>query len=138
MATGVTYLLDTNAIGDLMRAAPQIEIWMAGLEQGDRVVTCTIVRGEILFGIARLPRGRRRTELEETGRQFLGAVVCEPVPERAGDFYAAVKVARQQRGLPLDENDLWVAATALALGATLVTRDNDFGGIDGLTIIAPA
>ena len=136
MATGVTYLLDTNAVSDLMRAAPQIENWMAGLDQGDRVVTCTIVRGEILFGIARLPRGRRRTELEETGRQFLGAVRCEPVPERAGDFYAAVKLARQQRGLPLDENDLWVAATALALSATLVSRDSDFGGVPGLAVVA--
>src|SRR5260370_39186741 len=27
-----------------------------GVDQGDRVVTCTIVRGEILFGISRLPR----------------------------------------------------------------------------------
>jgi len=132
----VTYLLDTNAISDLMRASPQIENWMAGLEQGDRVITCTIVRGEILFGIARLPPGRRRTELEETGGQFLATVRCEPVPERAGDFYAAVKLARQQRGLTLDENDLWVAATALALGAALVTRDSDFAGIDGLRVVA--
>jgi predicted nucleic acid-binding protein len=100
------------------------------------VVTCTISRGEILFGIARLPSGRRRTELEEAGRQFLAAVRCEPVPERAGDFYATVKLARQQRGLALDENDLWVAATALALGATLVSRDRDFGGIDGLPVVA--
>jgi len=131
----VTYLLDTNAIGDLMRAAPQIETWMAGLDQADRVVTCVIVRGEILFGIARLPRGKRRTDLEETGHRFLDAVPCEPVPERAGDFYATVKLARQQHGLPLDENDLWVAATALALGATLVTRDGDFRGIDGLAAV---
>jgi hypothetical protein len=35
--------------------------------------------------------GRRRTELEETGR-FLATVRCESVPERAGDFYAAVKL----------------------------------------------
>jgi predicted nucleic acid-binding protein len=133
----VTYLLDTNAISDLMRASPQIENWMAGLEQGDRVITCTIVRGEILFGIARLPPGRRRTELEETGGQFLATVRCEAVPERAGDFYAAVKLSRQQRGLTLDENDLRVAATALALGATLVTRDSDFAGIDGLPVVAP-
>jgi predicted nucleic acid-binding protein len=109
VANGVTYLLDTNAISDLMRAAPGIEHWMAGLDRDDRVVTCTITRGEILFGIARLPAGRRRTELEETGRQFLAVFRCEPVPERAADFYAAVKLARQQRGLTLDENDLWVA-----------------------------
>jgi predicted nucleic acid-binding protein len=136
VATGVTYLLDTNAISDLMRAVPRIENWMAGLEQGDRVFTCTIVRGEILFGIARLPQGRRRAELEDTGRQFLDALRCEPVPERAGDFYAAVKLARQHRGLAMDENDLWVASTALALGATLVSRDSDFGGIDGLRVVA--
>jgi predicted nucleic acid-binding protein len=136
VATGVTYLLDTNAISDLMRAAPRIENWMAGLDRSDRVVTCTIARGEILFGIARLPAGRRRTELEETGRQFLAVFRCEPVPERAADFYAAVKLARQQRGLTLDENDLWVAATALALGATLISRDRDFAGIDGLPVVA--
>jgi predicted nucleic acid-binding protein len=109
---------------------------MAGLDRGDRVVTCTINRGEILFGIARLPAGRRRTELDETGRQFLAVLRCEPVPERAGDFYAAVKLARQRRGLTLDENDLWVAATALAIGAMLVSRDRGFGGIDGLPVLA--
>ena len=136
MAFEVTYLLDTNAISDLMRADSRIENWMAGIQPGDSVVTCTILRGEVLFGIARLPAGRRRAELEATGRQFLAVLRCEPVPERAGDLYAAVKLSRQQRGLALDENDLWIAATALALGATLVSRDNDFGGIDGLPVVA--
>jgi predicted nucleic acid-binding protein len=54
----------------------------------------------------------------------------------AGDFYAAVKIARQRSGLTLDENGLWVAATALALDATLVGRDGDFGRIDGLSVLA--
>jgi predicted nucleic acid-binding protein len=119
-----------------MRADPRIENWIASLDQLDRVVTCSIVRGEILFGIARLPPGRRRVELEESGRQFLAAFRCEPIPERAGDFYATIKLARQQRGLTLDENDLWVAAAALALGATLVSRDADFARIDGLAVLA--
>jgi predicted nucleic acid-binding protein len=132
----MTYLLDTNAISDLMRAAPRIENWMAGLDADDRVVTCTIVRREVLFGIGKLPEGRRRAELEKTGHEFLASLRCEPVPERAGDFYAAVKLARQQRGLTLDENDLWVAATTLALDATLVSRDSDFAGIDGLAVVA--
>lgn len=136
MVAGVIYLLDTNAISDLMRASPRIENWMARLDPRDRVVTCTIVRGEVLFGIARLPEGKRRAELEETGHQFLAALHCEPVPERAGDSYATVKLTRQQRGLALDENDLWIAATALALGATLVSRDGDFAGIDGLSVVA--
>lgn len=130
------YLLDTNAVSDLMRASPQIENWMAALDPSDRVVTCTIVRGEVLFGIARLPEGKRRAELDEVARRFLGILQCEPIPERAGDFYALVKVTRQQRGLALDENDLWVAATALPVSATLVSRDTDFASIDGLPVLA--
>ena len=132
----MTYLLDTNAISDLMRAVQRIENWMAELDPADRVVTCTIVRGEVLFGIARLPEGRRRAELEDTGHQFLTSFHCEPIPERADDHYATVKLARQRRGLGLDENGLWVAATALALGATLARRDSDFAAIDGLPVVA--
>ena len=130
----MTYLPDTNAISDLMRAAPRIENWLAGLDRSEQIVTCTIVRGEILFGIARVPQGRRRAELEETGRRVLAAIRYEPLPERAGDVYAALKLVRQKRGLSLDENDRWVAATAVALGATLVSRDGDFRGIDGLPV----
>jgi predicted nucleic acid-binding protein len=33
-----------------------------------------------------------------------------------------------------DTHDLWIAATALALGAVLISRDNDFQQIDGLTV----
>ncbi len=120
-----------------MKADPRIEGWIASLSRADRIVTCTIVRGEILFGIARLPQGKRRTELEATGHQFLNTLRCEPIPERAASIYADLKVARQQRGLSLDENDLWVAATAMTLGATLVTRDDDFAGIPGLAVVDP-
>jgi predicted nucleic acid-binding protein len=34
----------------------------------------------------------------------------------------------------LDENDLWIAATALALAAVLISRDSDLYQIDGLTV----
>ena len=68
---------------------------MSGWNEGDRNVTCPIVRGEILFGISRLPVGRLRAELEQAGNQFLDAFHCEPIPEIAEDFYAAIKLARQ-------------------------------------------
>ena len=61
---------------------------------------------------------------------------CEPIPALAGDVYATIKLTQQQRALSLDENDLWIAATALSLGATLVSRDKDFARLDRLIIAA--
>ncbi len=126
----------TSAVSDLMRADPRIENWIAGLDSADRVVTRTIVKGEILFVISRLPPGRRRTELEETGHRFLFSLRCESVPERAASIYADLKRTRQRRGISLDENDLRAAATALAPGAALVSRESDFKEIPGLALIA--
>jgi tRNA(fMet)-specific endonuclease VapC len=62
------------------------------------------------------------------------SLVCESVPVAAADEYARVKAAQQRLGLAVDENDLWIAGTALASGATIVTRDKDFSRIPGLVL----
>ena len=128
------FLLDTNAFSDLMREHPKMDDRLDGLADKDQVVICSIVRGEIRFGIERLPSGKRRQELDTKATNLFAVIHCESVPEIAGNFYAQVKLSRQHLGLALDENDLWIAATALAIDATLVTRDKDFQQIDGLTV----
>jgi predicted nucleic acid-binding protein len=70
----VTYFLDTNAIGALMRADKQMEAWLSSIASSDRVVTCTIARGEILFGLERLAQGRRRIELEARAQKVFAAL----------------------------------------------------------------
>src|SRR5947199_3352827 len=130
------FLLDTNEFSDLMREHPTIEARIAALsDDDDSVIICPVVRGEILYGVARLPHGKRRTDLKSKADKLFASVPCEVIPEAAGDHYANAKIASQSRGLTLDENDLWLAATALAAGAVLVTRDNDFQQIDGLKVI---
>jgi len=133
----VIYLLDTNAISALMETEARMATWLSSLGVEDRVVVRTIVRGEILFGLERLAQGRRRTELEEKARNLFAVLPCEPVPPVAGDLYASVGISQQRLGLPLDENDLWIAATALAMHATLISRDSDFQGIEGLVVVEP-
>ena len=131
------YLLDTNAISAVMRADARMASWLSSIGADDRVVTCTIARGEILFGLERLAPGRRRTDLEGKAGKLFAALPCEPIPAAAGDRYASVKILQQRRGLPLDENDLWIAATALAMDATLVSRDSDFLAIEGIAVVQP-
>lgn len=87
---------------------------LASASPAERVIICPVVRGEIRYGIERLAEGRRRQELAAKATKLFAILPCEPVPEAAGDHYAMVKLTRQQKGLALDENDLWIAATALA------------------------
>ena len=133
----MTYLLDTNVISAIMREDGRMASWLSSLEADDRVILCPIARGEILFGLERLVEGKRRSELEVKAKRIFAALACDPIPSGAGDQYARVKVAQQRRGLSLDENDLWMAATALSMGVVLVTRDSDFRGVAGLSIVAP-
>lgn len=130
----MVFLLDTTAFSDLMREHPKLDAQLARISLTDRIVICPMVRGEIRYGIERLSHSRRRQELEVKAAKLFAILPCESVPEAAGDYYARIKLTRQQKGLALDENDLWIAATALALGAVLISRDRDFRQIDGLTV----
>jgi hypothetical protein len=71
------------------------------------------------------PQGRRKQDLEKQAAPLFATITCEPIMASAADHYATVKITMRRKGLALDENDLWIAATALAMGAALITRDND-------------
>lgn len=128
------FLLDTTAFSDLMREHPKLDSRLAMVSLTDRVVICSVVRGEIQYGIDRLPEGKRRQDLKAKAYKLLAILPCEPITEAASDYYSKIKLTRQQKGLTLDENDLWIAATALALGAILISRDSDFQYIEGLKV----
>jgi predicted nucleic acid-binding protein len=74
-----------------MRKRPEIRRRLSSLGPLHEIVTCPIVRGEILFGIERLPDGRRRQELAERAMSALAEVPCESVPAIAGDAYGQIK-----------------------------------------------
>lgn len=133
----MNYLLDTSAVSALMRSEARMEEWLSSVRPDDNIYTCAITRGEVLVGIERLDAGRRRTELEDKAKRLLSVIPCEAIPAAAGDRCARVNREQQRRGLPLDENDLWIAATALALGTTLVTGDSDFQSIQELSLVRP-
>ena len=131
------FLLDTAAVSALMREDPGMISWLSGISSADRVITCVVVRGEILFGLQRLARGERRAALEMKAQEVFAVLPCEGIPPGADEHYATVKLAQQRLGLPLDDNDLWIAATALAFDATIVSRDMDFQRVSELSVKVP-
>ena len=111
--------------------------WLSSIAPDDRLVICTITRGEILFGLEMLAAGRRRTELEEKARKLFVVLPCEPFPSAAADRYANVRLRNSAVAFRWMRNDLWMAATALAMNATLVSRDTDFQTVEGLVLVEP-
>jgi predicted nucleic acid-binding protein len=130
----MNFLLDTTAFSDLMREHPRLDARLAMISPNDRVFICPVIRGEIQYGIKRLPDGKRRKELETKAMNLFAVLSCEVIPEKAGDYYARMKLSRQRKGLTIDENDLWTAATALALDAVLISRDTDFRHLEELKV----
>lgn len=128
------YLLDTTAFSALMRRNAKIRARMSALIPTDLLAVCTITRGEVLYGLERLPHGKRRRDLEAEAIYLFGLLACLSVDEAAGDRYANIKRETERKGASLDENDLWIAATALSLGAVMVTMDSDFQRVSGLRV----
>src|SRR5688572_13785714 len=87
------FLLDTNAISDLMRRDPNIERRVRSVVTPDRVAVSTVVRGEVLYGIEKLPTGKRKAELQAEANDVLGSLPSESVPDAAADVYAALKAS---------------------------------------------
>jgi tRNA(fMet)-specific endonuclease VapC len=125
-------LLDTNAISDLMRDHPRVKARVGACP--DPVATSAVVVGEIRYGLARLPAGKKRTDLETRAQAVLAAVRIDPVSEAVAETYGRIKASLEGLGFNLDDNDLWIAATALANGDRLVTRDHIFSHVPGLVV----
>ena len=128
------YALDTTTFSQLMREHPKAIARLASLSSDDRIVICTVVRGEILYGLVRLGEGRKRRALEEKAAKLFEAIPCDSVPSGAAGHYARITRVAERDGTPLDENDLWIAATALDSGATLAASDSDFRRVEGLQV----
>jgi toxin FitB len=136
------YLLDTNVLSELMRAAPSVAVlgWINSQAAHD-LYTSAITRAEIELGIALLPAGKRRTNLAVQAKAMFDedfAGRCLPFDEKGASLYAALVAARTRQGLPISVEDAQIAAISLGSQKTLVTRNTaDFEKIQGLNLLNP-
>jgi toxin FitB len=134
-------ILDTNVLSAIMRTNPETVVveWL-DRQPSDSVWLSSITVFETRFGLALLPKGRRRRGLE---RAF-ESVLTEDLANRVLDFdsVAAATAAqlaadRQRAGRVVDLRDTLIAGIALARRATIATRNTKhFEGLD-VPVISP-
>ena len=121
------FLLDTNCISELVRPKPdpQVLAWFDAAQE-DSLYLSVLTLGEIRRGVAALPPSRRRTQLEswveiEVRSRFADRVL--PIDSRIADRWGRLAATARLSGKPLSVIDGLLAATALELDLTLVSRN---------------
>lgn len=128
----VQFLFDTDTCIDILRDnAGSAAGRLALLNRGD-VAMSVVTWGELMRG-AHLSR-----ETEQALRgldRFERTVPVMPMPTAAGSAYGRTRVLLERRGQIIDNNDLWIAAHALAENLTLVSNnEREFSRVPGLAL----
>jgi tRNA(fMet)-specific endonuclease VapC len=130
----VALLIDTDLLVDLERegAASRMELLLGNEERAISVITVS----ELLHGVHRAQgavRARRRAFVEHIVAGLEAIPITEPVARVHADIWSDLA----GRGEPIGAHDLWIAATALAHGLGVATRNGaHFDRIAGLRVIS--
>ncbi len=131
------FLLDTCVLSEGIRPAPdaQVDTWFKARDSNDLFISA-VTAGELRFGIGRLPAGRKRDGLDRWYAEtimigFAGRVLAFDL--RTASHWAALRAANPNAKTV----DTQIAATAIAHGFTLVTRNTRDFAFEGLTLLNP-
>ena len=126
------YLLDTNICIYIAKEKPVNVLRRFEQLKIGEVAMSTITYGELLYGAYKSHyRERVIKQLEELSH-FIPPL---PLPTDVAVHYGKIRNALTQKGMPIGNNDLWIAAHALSLDTILVTNnEKEFSRIPNLKI----
>ena len=80
---------------------------------------------------------RRAIHRDRRLASFSAARALDPIPidEPVADAWARLRILLRDSRQRMPVNDSWIAATAIALGVAIVTQDDDYAEVPGLTVI---
>jgi tRNA(fMet)-specific endonuclease VapC len=80
-------------------------------------------------------KSQARERALSTIEQLTQVIPACPLPLEAGEHHGQIRAALQQQGLPIGNNDLWLAAHARSQGWILVTNNtHEFARVPGLQV----
>ena len=127
-------LIDTDLLIDLEQGDAAVEALLGEEERAISVITVS----ELLHGVLRAgggARARRQAFVEHLLASLQAIPITEPVARIHADIWSGLA----ERGEPIGAHDLWIAATAVAHGLAIATRnDSHFRRIPGLRVLTAA
>lgn len=126
------YLIDTDTFIYIKNhRPPQVLERFTSLEVGS-VGISVITYGELYRGCE---RSHFKQENHEKLKQLIDMIPVQAMPQNTGAYYGKVRSEFESQGRIIGNNDLWIAAHALALEITLITNNTkEFNRVEGLSI----
>jgi tRNA(fMet)-specific endonuclease VapC len=132
----VRFLLDTNILSEPLKPTPSATVMGRLKAHSGELGTASVVWGELVYGVERMPQGKRRVTVEG----FLSALRQSdlevlPYDQAAADWHGRERARLEAAGVPRPFVDSQIAAVARRHGVTLVTRNvTDFQHFEGLQL----
>ena len=135
----MTFALDTNIVSELLRQQPNPNVinWLQANADDVALTSPTVM--ELRYGARRMPLGRNRTSLVAKLDALLAGFGDRILPfdAVAADIAGRLRAEHEAAGRTLPLADCLIAATCLAHGAILASRNiKDFEGL-GVELVDP-
>jgi len=121
-------LLDTNIVIGLFAKDQAV---LTHLSQADHVFLSSIVLGELYFGAYKSAHPEDNVRRLDELASASAVLACDTT---TAAHYGRIKKALREKGRPLPENDIWIAAIAQQHGLTVVSRDQHFREIENIQV----
>jgi predicted nucleic acid-binding protein len=133
-------LLDTNVLSEAMKPAPHpaVRAWL-NEQVAETLFLSSVTLAEVMFGIAVLPAGKRRSLLSRALDGLMGLFADRVLSfdPNAAQRYADLAVLARNNGRGFPTPDGYIAAIAASRNFLIASRDTAPFEAAGVTVINP-
>ena len=125
-------VLDTNIYCDYAEGLPHAVDFLA--TRGEDIFLPSIVLGELTYGFM---KGSRQQFNERKLREIIQKLKIEiiDVNRNVSRKYAIIYLSLARKGAKIPINDVWIAASCMEVGGTLLTRNQHFQHVEQIESI---
>ena len=128
----MNYLMDTNIVTAILKKNPKIRDKLRDVEiQKEEAFMSCITFYEIKRGLLYAKATRQLSEFEQLCEKYKVVLSKDlQIIEKAAELHADLR----RKGTPIQDADVFIAATAIVKGLILVSNDSDMSRVVGVTV----
>ncbi len=123
------FLLDTNILIAFFNKEKSVIDY---IKSGVEIYIPSAALGEMYFGAEKSAQKKSNIEKIDHLAEYVTIIPCDKITAKV---YGKIKNQLKDKGTPIPENDIWIAALSVQHHITLVSRDKHFNVVDKLDLV---